>query len=333
MTRQVHTKIPLNPPLQRGKILASVEVSLSSPLFYKGGAWGFRLVALFCLPLLLFPTNTTAEVKVKDDLGQIISLTEPAKRVISLYGAYSEILFAIGAGDSLVARTRADRFPSEMLKKPSVGTHLRPNMELVLGLEPDLIIHALGRKHGHEVINQIEREGFTVAVFQPTTFEELFSVIHRMGILTGEESRAELLVQKLKGRLRHLNLKLIASNRRPKVFFEVRYPNLLGAGQGSIVNDVILKAGGVNCLPSKQKLVRINIESLIGFDPEVYVIQMGPMNRSPGNPRSRPNFKVLKAVREGRVFFVDEYIFSRPGPRSVDAVEKLALFLHPELAK
>jgi iron complex transport system substrate-binding protein len=290
-------------------------------------------ILLTWITLVSSVTVVEAEVRVMDDLGQVIFLKEPAKRVISLYGAYSEILFTIGAGDRLVARTRADKFPSEVLKKPSVGTHLRPNMELVLGLEPDLIIHALGRKHGHEVINQIEQEGFTVAVFQPTTFEELFSVIHRMGILTGEESGAELLVQELRGRLRQMSLKLIASKRRPKVFFEVRYPNLLGAGQGSIVNDVILKAGGINCLPNEQKLVRINIESLIGYDPEVYVIQTGPMNRSPGNPRYRPNFKVLKAVREGRVFFVDEYIFSRPGPRSVDAVEKLALFLHPELAK
>jgi len=55
------------------------------------------------------------------------------------------------------------------------------------------------------------------------------------------------------------------------------------------------------------------------------------MNRNPGSPDSRPNFQVLKAVQQRRVFFVDEYIFSRPGPRSVEAVEKLAAYLHPEI--
>lgn len=283
---------------------------------------------------LVTPTTVSAaEVRVTDDLGQVIALKEPAQRIISLYGAYSEILFAIGAGDKLVARTRADRFPPSILDKPSVGTHLRPNMELVLGLQPDLIIHAVGRKHGHEVIRQIQQKGFTVAVFQPRNFAELFSVIDRLGILTGEEANAQLLVNGQSSRLRQIDLRLAKSKDRPKVFFEVRYPNLLGAGQGSIINDVILKAGGLNCLPNEKKLVRINIETLIDYDPDVYVVQKGPMNRNPGSPESRPNFQVLKAVQQGRVFFVDEYVFSRPGPRSVEAVEKLAAYLHPEIKK
>jgi iron complex transport system substrate-binding protein len=206
-------------------------------------------------------------------------------------------------------------------------------MELVLGLQPDLIINAVGRKHGHEVIRQIQQKGFTVAVFQPRNFPELFSVIDRLGILTGEEANAQALVNGQSSRLRQIDLRLAKSKDRPKVFFEVRYPNLLGAGQGSIVNDVILKAGGLNCLPNAKKLVRINIESLIDYNPDVYVVQKGPMNRNPGSPVSRPNFQVLKAVQQGRVFFVDEYIFSRPGPRSVEAVEKLAAYLHPELVK
>jgi iron complex transport system substrate-binding protein len=204
-------------------------------------------------------------------------------------------------------------------------------MELVLGLQPDLIIDAVGMKHGHEVIRQIQQKGLTVAVFQPRSFAELFSVIDRLGILTGEEPKAQALVNGQSSRLQQIDLRLAQNRDRPKVFFEVRYPNLLGAGQGSIVNDVILKAGGVNCLPNEKKLVRINIETLIDYDPDVYVVQKGPMNRNPGSPESRPNFQVLKAVQQGRVFFVDEYVFSRPGPRSVEAVEKLAAYLHPEI--
>jgi iron complex transport system substrate-binding protein len=291
------------------------------------------MALILTLTLLFLPKMAPAEVRVTDDLGQVITLKGPAQRIISLYGAYSEILFAIGAGDRLVARTRADRFPPSILDKPSVGTHLRPNMELVLGLQPDLIINAVGRKHGHEVIRQIQQKGFTVAVFQPRNFPELFSVIDRLGILTGEEANAQALINGQSSRLRQIDLRLAKSKDRPKVFFEVRYPNLLGAGQGSIVNDVILKAGGLNCLPNAKKLVRINIESLIDYNPDVYVVQKGPMNRNPGSPVSRPNFQVLKAVQQGRVFFVDEYIFSRPGPRSVEAVEKLAAYLHPELVK
>ena len=294
-----------------------------------------HIIYLFVVWVILVTASvaSAAEVRVTDDLGQVIVLKEPAQRIISLYGAYSEILFAIGAGDKLVARTMGDRFPPSILDKPSVGTHLRPNMELVLGLQPDLIIHAQGRKHGQEVIRQIQQKGLTVAVFQPRNFTELFSVIERLGILTGKVANAQALVNEQRSRLRQIDLRLAKSEDRPKVFFEVRYPNLLGAGQGSIVNDVILKAGGVNCLPNDKKLVRINIETLVDYDPDVYLVQRGPMNRSPGRPESRPNFQVLKAVQQGRVFFVDEYIFSRPGPRAVEAVEQLAAFLHPDEVK
>jgi len=291
------------------------------------------IALLLTLALLVVARMAPAEVGVTDDLGQGIILEAPAERVISLYGAYSEILFAIGAGDRLIARTRADTFPPTIVDKPSVGTHLRPNMELVLGLQPDLIIHAVGRKHGHEVIRQIEHHGLTVAVFQPTTFQELFSVIDRLGILTGEEKNARRLVERLKKRLEGVTARLPTNGSRPKVFFEVRYPNLLGAGQESIVNSVILKAGGVNCLPNEKKLVRVNIESLIQYDPDVYVVQIGPMNRNPGDPKHRPNFHILKAVKEGRVLFVDEYVFSRPGPRLVEAAEQLAAYLYPELGQ
>ena len=294
----------------------------------------YTMAVLLTLELLLFlPAMASAEVRITDDLGQVISLEGPARRIISLYGAYSEIFFAMGLEDRLVARTRADLFPPAILSKPSVGTHLRPNMELVLGLQPDLIIQASGRKYGHEVIRQIEERGLVVASFQPNTFEELFSVIHRLGTLTGNEETADRLVKQLRGRLQQLSQRLTATEHRPSVFFEVRYPNLLGAGQQSIVNDVILKAGGINCLPNRKKLVRINIETLVGYNPEVYVIQKGPMNRNPVEPKSRPNFRVIKAVEEGRVLFVDEHIFSRPGPRSVEAVEKLAAFLHPNFSR
>jgi iron complex transport system substrate-binding protein len=113
------------------------------------------------------------------------------------------------------------------------------------------------------------------------------------------------------------------------VFFEVRYPNLLGAGRGSIVNDIIRRAGGLNCLGDGKKMVRIGMESLIQKNPEAYVVQEGPMNRNPSPPADRPHFRVLDAVKQGKVLFVEEQVFSRPGPRSVEAVELLATFLHP----
>ena len=270
------------------------------------------------------------DTEIVDDLGEKVALPYPAKRIISLYGAYNEILGAMGLECRLVGRTKADSLPPSILSKPSIGTHMRPNVELILGLKPDLIIQSAGRKEAMVIVRQLQKEGLQVAVFSPAGFEDLFSVIRRLGVLTGEPIGAQALLKLLKSRLTVVEHRLTDISHRPKVFFEVRYPNLLGAGRGSIVNDIIRRAGGTNCIRSHKKLVRIGMETLIENGPEIYIIQRGPMNKNPSLPSERPHFHVLQAVREGRIMMVDEQRYSRPGPRCVEAVEELAAFLHPE---
>src|SRR5512137_1316527 len=94
----------------------------------------FRLI-LFVLGILTLMPGTALSVQIMDDMGHELTLQEPAKRVIPLYGAFAEMLYAIGAGKEVVARTQADQFPPEIVKLPSVGTHMRPNEEMIIGLK------------------------------------------------------------------------------------------------------------------------------------------------------------------------------------------------------
>jgi iron complex transport system substrate-binding protein len=267
--------------------------------------------------------------QICDDAGQTVVLPKPADRIIALYGAYNEILAGMGLADRLVGRTKADIQPPEILAKPSIGTHMRPNVELILGLKPDLIIQDAGSQEAMPGLDQLRQQGVPVAVFHPTSFDKLFTVIQRLGVLTGQPDRAEALNKELQARLAAVADKLQGVNRRPKVFFEIRYPNLLGAGGGSMVNDIIGRAGGVNCLTSPKKIVRLNLEAVIAADPEVYVVQQGPMNPNPEKVTDRPHYAILRAVQTGRVLVVDEQLYSRPSPGAVEAVAQLARFLHP----
>lgn len=260
-------------------------------------------------------------------------MQKPAMRIIALYGAYNEIIAAMGLESRLAARTKADSLPPSILSKPSIGTHMRPNVEMILAQRPDLIVQEGARRQAMMPVNQLRNQGFNVAVFSPSNFEDLFSVIERLGVLTGEPERAKQLVDSMRGRLEAVRRKLQGIDHRPRVFFEVRYPNLLAAGEKSMVGDVISRSGGVNCIKTEKKLVRLGIETLIECRPDVYVVQRGPMNRDPSMPEDRPNFQVLDAVKNRKVLVVDEQEFSRPGPRAVQAVEKLARFLNPGLWK
>ncbi len=288
---------------------------------------GFPLWLSICLFISLTPlvVQDLGAAQIRDDLGQEVSLAAPPQRIISLYGGLTEVLTALGLADKLVAGIQGDHRLADL---PKVGTHLQPNVEMILALKPDLVVQG-GVAKGLPALRKLEAEGVPVAMFAPHDFPGLFSMIQRLGTLTGRSEAAASLISKMEDQLAQTARRL--QGLRPvRVFFEVRSLNLLAAGRGSMVNDIINRAGGVNVVESPQELTRFDLEALLRADPEVYVIQHGPMNKSPEDIYSRPYFKELRAVKARRVLLVDEGLFSHPGPRSAAAVEQLARFLHPE---
>lgn len=283
---------------------------------------------LLALPLAL----QAAPLCVTDDSEEEVCLNAPARRIIPLYASFSEILLDMGLADRIIARTTSDTEPEAMAKLPGIGTHMRPNLELVAGLSPDLVLQMGGRDEAAQSVAALRRLGVKVAFFRIGSFAELFSVIQRLGVLTGQGHAAKALQARLEERLAAVAAALPKTGQRPTVFFELRYPNLIAAGPGAMVTDVIRRAGAVNGVTGKDsdRVVRLSEEALIALDPEVYVMQQGPMNKNPQPLAERPHFATLRAVKAGRVFVVDEKLFSRPGPRNVDAVEQLAAHLHPD---
>jgi iron complex transport system substrate-binding protein len=300
----------------------------------KGNCLAFCIVLfmLFLPSSRLFAAPSNG-VEITDDLGRKITLTQPAKRIIPLYGAFSEMLFAAGAGEQVIARTQADSFPPEVVRLPSVGTHMRPDFEMIIGLKPDLVILSATRKEEAPEISRLVESGIPVAVFAPKTFEEIFSVAERLGILSGHSENASVFVTSLKHRLDAVRDKLKGIEKGQRVFFEIRAEPITGAGRGSIVYEILKAAGAENVLTNDKAIVQYNLEALLFENPDAYIVQQGPMNKNPPDPRERAHFDQLKCVRDGRIIFADEFLYSRPGPRCVDAVEQLAAALYPDRFK
>lgn len=311
-------------------------------MFFRIPYWGFPRLApvagisvsamlsvmLLLAGLLLSRVEARSAVTVTDDTGWTLTLEKPARRMVALYGAFNELMLAMGLDSRLVGRTAADETIPELRHLPAVGTHMRPNPELIVSLSPDVVVQMVGRREVQEFSLGLRRTGVPVLLFHMGGFEEMFSVIRRLGMLTGEEPRAARLEKLLRQRL---DAAQAAVRDRPRVgvFYEVRYPNLLGAGKDSIVDDIIAYAGGRNVLETNGKVVRINEEELIRLDPEAYIIQKGPMNPAPSPLEQRAHYATLRALRNGRVLPVEEMAFARPGPGAVEAVEQLARWLHP----
>jgi iron complex transport system substrate-binding protein len=309
------------------------KVLIPTPILPPQGGGKFRATALvlslgFLMVCFLWQPGSLKAAQITDDHGTKVALAAPPQRIISLYGGLTEILGALGAADRVVACTRGD----ETIKGiPTVGTHLQPNVEMILALKPDLVVQG-GVAKGIPALKRLEAAHVPVAMFAPRDFAGLFSTITRLGVLTGREPAAAALKRSMEAKLADV-AKRVAGRPKPRVFFEVRELNLLGAGRGSIVNDIMTRAGGQNIVTSPQKLTLYSLEALIQANPDVYIIQKGPMNRNPDNIYKRPYFQDIKAVKNHRVLVVDESLYSRPGPRSAEAVAELARFLHPEAWK
>lgn len=263
---------------------------------------------------------------VTDDTGEKVCLDAPPKKAVSLYGAWSETLNELGAAGSIVARTKSDDTVPALAALPVVGTGLRPNAELVLALGPDIVV-ARGSKAGSEALTALRERGVKVAAFDPQTLPELYAVIEKLGSLWGKDAEAKALASKIAAAIASVKAEAAKTGKKPRVVFEVTSEPLTVAGSEGILAELIAAAGGVNVIAQPKRLVRIDPEALLAADPDVYIVQTGPMNAKPSPPAERALHAQLRAVREGRVYTVDEKTVSRPGPKVAEgAAELLKLF-------
>lgn len=269
------------------------------------------------------PVPAWAALVIVDDAGKEISLAAPARRIIPLYAGLGEILAAMGLQERVVGRTASDEAQADGL--PVVGTHMRPNPEIILGLAPDLVIQFEGREEAALLAARLEALGLRVARFRIASFEDLFACLRRLGLLCGADEQAAALERNWRARLQKAAQRVAGHKDKARIFFEVRYPNLLGAGAGGMVHAVIEEAGGSNCLAAHAgRMVRLGEEALLAADPDIYLLQQGAMNKNPLPLEKRPHFQGLSALRRGFVWQVEEALYSRPGPGSIEAVEDLA---------
>jgi iron complex transport system substrate-binding protein len=264
---------------------------------------------------------------VTDDTGTAVCLDRPPVRAVSLYGAFTETIAALGAGPALAARTKNDDTVPELAALPTVGTGLRPDVELLTAMKPDLVV-CRGGEAGEETVALLRARGIKTAAFDPRSLAELYGTIERLGTLFGREAEAGKLVTRMKERIGAVE-KRVAGAPPVKTAFEVRAEPLTLAGTDGLLAEMVTAAGGRLSVDTPKKLVRVDMEALLASDPDAYIVQEGPMNPSPSAPAARPHHAKLRAVRAGRVLVVDEKLLSRPGPRVPEAVEALSRFLHP----
>jgi iron complex transport system substrate-binding protein len=269
-----------------------------------------------------------------DDLGREVSIEGIPQRIISLAPSNTEVLFALGLEDRVVGVTEFCDYPEAALDKPKVGGFSTVDVERVVALEPDLILAT--SVHETKVIPTLEKVGLTVVALAPETLDEVLANIILVGKITGRSQEATRLVAGLEERVKVITDKTesLPEGQRPRVFYLTWHDPLMTPGSGTRHDDVILKAGGTNIARDLTGYAGISLEAVVDANPEVIIAGVG-MGSGENLPfqfvLTEPRLMDTDARRNNRVYEIDVDLVGRPGPRIVDALEKFAEFIHPEL--
>lgn len=273
-------------------------------------------------------TPVEGPIQIVDDLGRNVTLEKYPERIVSTAPSNTEILFALGLGERVVGVTEYCDYPQEAKEKEKIGGFSTVDIEKIVGLNPDLILAA--ELTGMENIERLEELGMTVVVLQPKDVEDILNDIRLAGKITGATSEAAALESDMKERIRAAREK-IKGLEKPEVIYIVWHDPLMAAGSGTFISDLIDMAGGVNVAGNVEDYKAISLEVVLERDPEVIITPTG-MGEQPiyDYVVSQERLSEVSAVKNGRVYKIDQNIVNRAGPRIVDAFEEIVLFIHPE---
>lgn len=298
-----------------------------------------RLVAgIVCLSLIVSTVAGCQQPSIPgnftDDLGREVQLESIPQRIVSLAPSNTEILFALGLEDKVVGVTEFCNYPEAAKAKPKIGGFNTVDIERVVALEPELILAI--DIHSKGVIPALEEIGLTVFALAPKTLDGVLAGITLVGEITGSSQEASRLVTGLEERIKTITAqtKELAEPERPRTLYLTWHDPLWTAGPGTLMDDLICKAGGSNIVHDLTGHKTIDLETVIHRNPQVIIV-LSSHGEAEDLPYyyvlNEPRLKATEAVMTGRVYQIDANIFGRPAPRMVDWLEQLAKIIHPEL--
>jgi iron complex transport system substrate-binding protein len=249
-----------------------------------------------------------------------------ATRIVSLSPSTTEALFAIGAGDRAVGRSRFCDYPPEALRLPVVGGYVDPSLEAIVALRPDLVVGARG-PGAAALVAKLDTLGVATFLAPTESIADIDAMIEQMGAKTGLEARARVVVASSRARRDEI-ARAVAGERRVRALLVFGTTPIVVAGPGSFPNEMLSLANGQNVVTSGQAYTTLGAEKLVELDPEV-VLDASMGANATGIGPDAPAWRELDAVRRGRVVAVHDDTVLRPGPRVADGIAVLARALHP----
>ncbi|MBK5936518.1 cobalamin-binding protein [Halorhodospira halophila] len=258
---------------------------------------------------------------VEDDADQEVCLEAPAQRIVALSPGATELLFAAGAGDHVVAAVSHADYPEEAADLPRVGSYDRLDMESILAHEPDLVIGWTSGNSSSQ-LERIESLGVPLYRSDPRQLEEIATSLERLGALAGSEETAEAEAARFRDAVAELEAEY--AGRDPvRVFYQIWPDPVMTINDEQIISESIRICGGENVFGDLGSLTpRLDTESVLEADPEAIVAGgMGEADDAWLDEWRR--YDVLEATAKDNLFFVQPSTIQRPTPRILEGTRAL----------
>jgi ABC-type hemin transport system substrate-binding protein len=257
-------------------------------------------------------------------------------RIVSTSPAITETLFALGLGERVVGVSEYCHYPPEAASRTKVGSYLRPNVETIVRLKPDLVIV---ERLPNNAMEQLKSAGMRVNQVFLGNVQDNLRMMEAIAVATNAQDRGKALTVKVRTALDRVRAEGAAHKRKTCLFIVGRTPGqlegMVAVGKGSYLNELITIAGGRNMLAeSAAAYPKISLETVVRLQPDV-IIDMGDMAQTEGvteqHKRSVEQLWKARADIRSRVHAVASDIFVVPGPRMVDAARAFEQLLHGDM--
>ncbi|MEP6505813.1 MAG: cobalamin-binding protein, partial [Betaproteobacteria bacterium] len=279
-----------------------------------------RLLALAAVLLPLAASAADAALQIVDDAGHAVTLAHPAHRIVTLAPHLTELVYAAGAGDDLVAVGRFSDYPPAALAKPVVGDAFTVDYEALSKLHPDLIL-VWGSGTAERTKAKLRSLGLPVYEIEIRNVAGLADTLRSIGRLAGTEAVAQARAQAVTSDWARLRAE--HAGRAPvRVFFQLWDAPLMTLNGQHLISSAISACGGVNVFAELPTLTAtVSWEIAVKRDPELVVTAGSPSE--PARPGRWADFAQVSATRHGEFARIEGDLIARSGPRFVDGAREL----------
>ena len=271
-------------------------------------------------------TGGEAVISVTDQKGRVIELSEPAKRVVALTASDCEIIYALGAEETLVGRGEYCTYPAEVTEVTMVASGSETNLEQIIALAPQVVLMN-EMDQTPEQVEALEKAGIKVVVNDANTIAETYDSIEIIGAIVGKDAEAKAMVDSMKSAFAEMEAHKEAFTGKT-VYFEIsplEY-GLWTAGPGSFMDEVANMMGLTNIFSDTNRWAQVSEEQVLQRNPD-YIVSVAMYFGEGMTPveeiLSRPGWSNVTAIKNNDILNLQNDELSRPGPRLVDGAQLL----------